>query len=191
MIQTSGELLIHPRVDEDAPDVMVRGASGEMAALSALWQDGPAVLIFLRHLGCTFCREQVAQLQGEADAFGRCGARLALITVGSPDDTARFCQERGLETDFVCLSDAGKQAYQAYGLSRGNVRSLLMSPHLYARGFQAALHGHFVGMPKGDPFQMPGVFIVDTGGVVRYAHRHKDAADNPPNADLLAVLQTL
>ena len=183
---------LHPLLGEAAPDVLVaRVPDAAEFTLAALWQDGPAVLVFLRHLGCTFCREHVAQLRLDTDAFARHNARVALITVGKPDDTAHFCADRAPNATFLCLSDADKRAYQAYGLSRTTPRDLFLSPHLYARGFQATLHGHFVGMPKGDPFQMPGVFIVEPGGIVRYAHRHKDAADNPPNADLLAVLETI
>ena len=133
----------------------------------------------------------MAQLRRDNPLFEQHHARVALITIGNPDDTAHFCADRAAGVTFLCLSDPEKRAYGAYGLSRNSARELLMSPHLYARGFQNALHGHFVGMPKGDPFQMPGVFIVDTTGTVRYAHRHSDAADNPPNAHLFAALELI
>ncbi len=34
-----------------APDVTVRATDGSALVLSSLWQDGPAVLAFLRHFG--------------------------------------------------------------------------------------------------------------------------------------------
>jgi peroxiredoxin len=148
------------------------------------------VLVFLRHSGCAFCREQVAQLQRDEARFARLGVTIGLITVGKPEDTARFCADRDLHPPFVCLSDHERAGYHAYGLSRGRPHELL-APRVFARGFQAALHGHFQGLPKGDPFQMPGIFIVDTTGTVRYAHRSADAADNPSNAEIFAVLDRI
>ena len=35
---------------------------------------------------------------------------------------------------------------------------------------------------------MPGVFVIDRSGVIRYAHRNKDVADNPPNDELLDAI---
>lgn len=130
-------------------------------------------------------------MRHEQAEYVRRGATIGLVTVGNPEETSRFCEDRMLDGPFVCLSDPEKRAYGLYGLSRSNAKELLFSPHLYARGLQAALHGHFVGMPKGDPFQMPGVFIVDEGGWVRFAHRHRDAADNPSNTILLTTLDRI
>lgn len=133
----------------------------------------------------------MAQLRHEQAEFTRWNATIGLITVGKPEETARFCEDRKLESPFVCLSDPEKRAYAQYGLNRGRAKELLLSPHLYARGLQAALHGHFGGMPKGDPFQMPGVFVVDTLGCLQYVHRHRDAADNPSNSVVLTIFKRI
>ncbi len=184
-------LLPSPTVGEPAPGISVlHAATGESYALPRLWQTGPAVLLFLRHLGCTFCRELVSQLRQDVTRFCERGVTLALINVADTKQTNLFCAERDLGLPFLCLSDPQRSAFTAYGLSRVGPLELF-TPHVVARGIQATLHGHFVGMPKGDLFQMPGVFIVDTEGIVRYAHRSKDMSDNPPNADLFAVLDTL
>jgi len=181
----------HPIVGEAAPLIDVRCAEdGSAYALADLWQKGPAVVVFLRHFGCAFCQEHIAQLRRDLDRFQQYGANIGLLTVTPPANAKQFCEDRDLTTSFTCLCDPAKNAYHAYDLSRGTSYELL-SPHVIARGLQATLHGHFNGRPKGDPFQMPGVFIVDQGGIVRYVHRHKDAADNPPNAELLAVLKEL
>lgn len=179
-----------PQTGDPAPVVTIRREDGNTLALSQLWQEGPAVLVFLRYFGCTFCREHIAQLRHDEARFHELGATIALITLGTPEASAEFCTSRAPEDIFVCLSDTEKEAYRAYGLRRAETAELL-SPHVWARGMQNMLHGYFAGMPKGDVYQMPGVFIVDREGIVRYAHRHKDAADNPPNAELLDVLAVL
>ena len=183
---------IRPTIGDCAPDAMVSVAiDAPPILLSSVWKEGPALLVFLRHLGCIFCREHVAMLRADQGTFERLHTRVALVTLNTPNSTINFCEDRVPNATFVCLSDQTKQAYQAYGLSRTNTRDLLLSPHIYSRGFQAALHGHFNGIPTVDPFQMPGVFIVDQSGIIRYAHRHKDAADNPSNSTLIEVLEAL
>jgi peroxiredoxin len=180
-----------PQVGEPAPDIrVVRADDGSAFALSQLWQDGPAVLVFLRHLNCMFCREQVAQLYRDKERFAEAGAVVALITFRPAAEAAAFCTSRGVDDSFVCLSDPETAAYQAYGLARGT-HAEVFNAHVAARGLRALLQGHLAGMPKGDAYQMPGVFIVDRQGILRYAHRHKDIADNPTNYAMLNVLDTL
>lgn len=43
----------------------------------------------------------------------------------------------------------------------------------------------------GDVFQMPGTFIIDSEGIVRYARYSRHVADHPPTADLITALGTL
>lgn len=179
-----------PQVGEPAPDVTMRRDDGSEFTLSQLWQNGPAVLVFLRYFGCTFCREHIAQLRHDEARFRELETTIALISLGTPEATAEFCASRASEEIFICLSDMEKQAYRAFGLRRVDMAHL-MTPHVWARGIQNMLHGYFAGMPKGDINQLPGVFIIDREGIIRYAHRHKDASDNPPNAELLDVLASL
>ena len=181
----------HPQVGEAAPEVIVTNAgTQEPFALASLWSERPAVLVFLRHLGCMFCREYTAQLQEDLAAFQKYEAKIALINFETAEATHKFCDARSLVPSFVCLSDTERNAYRAYNLSRITAGELF-APHVWARGFQAALHGHLASIPKGDPFQMPGVFVVDTSGIIQFAHRNKDAADNPPNEMVLSVLRDL
>jgi peroxiredoxin len=178
----------HLNPGDAAPDVPVSLAeTGESLSLARLWQDGPAVLVFLRHLGCVFCREHVAELRKITDRFIESHATVGLITTGQASDTAEFCAERSLQNPFVCLCDPDRAAYRAFGLAKCTSGDFYTA-HVWRRAFQATLHGHILGMPKGDPYQMPGVFVIDRTGVVRYSHYYKDASDNPPNADLLAAL---
>ena len=180
-----------PVIGEKAKDRVITNAeTGAPYPLSNLWSEGPGILVFLRHLGCAFCREHISQLQQDFDRFEALGATLGLITVAQPEDTLAFSRDRNLLDHYVCLSDPEKQAYLAYGLSRTSVTGLLTA-NVFARGFQATLHGHLSGLPKGDPFQMPGLFIVDQEGFIQYAHRSKDASDNPSNASLFEVLERI
>ncbi len=176
-------------VNSRAPEAEVFDPyTGKTVLLSSLWQQNRAMLVFLRHLGCTFCREQVSELRDALPEFAQRKVTMGLITLNSAAETARFCQERLLQNvPAVCLADPDRNAYRAYGLARG-ITAGIFTPHVFARGIQSTLHGHFSGVPHADPFQMPGVFLVDSTGLLQYAYRAQDASDNPPVRQLLEVL---
>jgi AhpC/TSA antioxidant enzyme len=76
------------------------------------------------------------------------------------------------------FSDQAKELYQAFGLERGNL-SQLFSIKTFTRGFEALRNGgHFVGKPVGDVWQMPGVFLVYKGEILR-SFKHESAGDIP------------
>ncbi len=178
-----------PEVGDNAIDVTVYSSkNGEPIQLASFWQGESAVLVFLRHLACSFCREQVTDLLACSDDFVKLRTRVVLVTVNRWEETSKFCKDRNLVDPFICVSDPDRTAYHAYSLSRGHT-SQIFSPHVMARGVNAMLHGHFNGIPKADPFQMPGVFAVNARGIVIFAHRHRDASDNPDVEQILRAIE--
>ena len=130
------------------------------------------------------------QLRDDRERFERAGARVVLIGLGPHTRARLFCDER--HVPFECLSDPTQEAYRAYGLGRGrNVQ--LFGPQLLLRYARAVLRRDVDGARlSGDDYrQMPGVFVIDRGGVIRYAHRNRDVADNPTNEDLLQALASI
>lgn len=120
--------------------------------------------------------------------FERRNARVALVTMASAEDTAGFCE--GADVPFTCLADPDREAYRAFGLERGGISELL-GPRNWTRGVKAVLEGHVQGATVGDPRQMPGAFVFDGDGVVRYAHYAREVSDNPSNDELFEVLDAL
>ena len=136
-----------------------------------------------------FCQEHVAQLRDDRESFDRAGARVLLIGQGSSRRAARFCRDRAVPFD--CLTDPEREAYRAYGLKTGTLRELA-PPRLAGRYVKANLRRETRQGPlSGDVRQMPGTFVIDTAGVVRFAHRNRDSADNPPNDVVLRALEDL
>lgn len=122
-------------------------------------------------------RDDYSKFQGK-------GAEIAVITQGKPRETAGLC--RSHEVQFQCLSDPERDAYRAYGLERGSFAQV-MSPRILLKGTLSAIRGNW-GRQVGDVFQMPGTFVIDRNGVIRYCHRNRDAADNPSNDEVLAAI---
>jgi hypothetical protein len=147
------------------------------ATLEQLSADSPTLVIFLRHTGCMFCREALADLSRQRAAIEATGARLALVHMSQPlSATLRF--ERYSLGDVHRYRDPECILYRAFGLQRGSFRQLF-GLWVWCRGIVAAvLRGHGVGRGEGDWCQMPGVFLLDHGRVVA-EHRAATAADRP------------
>lgn len=107
--------------------------------------------------------------------------------MGTSEQAAAFRARQQLP--FCCLADAERVAYQAYGLPRGTVGAVA-GLGMWAAGWKALLR-HGVGKVIGDPYQLPGSFVIDTRGTIRHAHRAVSSADWTSNEELIALLNTL
>lgn len=171
-------------VGQQAPDVLVRDCQGQEVRLSTLWKDQPAVLFFLRHLGCPCTGEQAAAIRQDAPRFRAAGARVTAITLGPAEAAVKLFAPS--EASVSVLVDAEQRAYQAYGLGRGGWWELA-GPQVWPTALKAILRGR-VGRPSGDVRQLAGAFLVDRQGVIRYAHRASHSADFPDHEAMLAQL---
>jgi peroxiredoxin len=137
----------------------------------------PALLVFLRHAGCTFCREALADIALSRSHIEGLGVRIVLVHMG---DTAELepllAIHKMLDIDRIC--DANQELYKAFGLKQGSFTQLF-GPKVWWRGFRAGLlAGHGLGKPVADSSQMPGVFLLERGIIAR-RFRHRSAADRP------------
>lgn len=150
----------------------------------AMSQDQPILLVFLRHFGCTFCREALKDLSDKILEIDRHGAKLVLVHMSDQETSKKYFSKYQLR-NVESVSDPSCAFYQAFGLTKGTARQLF-GLHSWIRGFQAGvIDGHGVGYQQlGDGFQMPGVFVIREGKV-RGKFIHKLAGDRPSYIDLL------
>jgi hypothetical protein len=96
----------------------------------------------------------------------------------SPEELARTMFTRYGLQDVLRISDPSRRLYAAFGLERGTIGQLF-GLKVWVRGFYACLlAGHRLGRVVGDGMQMPGVFLIHRGQIVR-SFRHRTAADRP------------
>lgn len=171
-----------------SPEIMrmaLRARTQEGMTLDEMSRRWPTLLVFLRHAGCTFCREALADIARQRASIEEQGARVVLIHMSSEEKAAPFFEKYGLG-NLPRISDPKATVYRAFGLGRGGLRSLF-GPKVWFRGFQAGIvAGHGVGKLEGDGFQMPGVFLLFHGEVLR-AYRHQSAADRPDYAGMASI----
>ncbi len=168
--------------EELAERAIVRtpGAAGESdATLAARSRSRPLLLVFLRHAGCTFCREAVRDVLARRAAIESAGAEPVLVHMGTPEEGDRFLERLGARA-IARISDPERVLYHAAGLERGTFGELF-GPRNLVRAIAAARHG--VGYAIGDPLQMPGTALVRDGRPIR-VHRHRFAGERPDYATL-------
>jgi hypothetical protein len=151
-------------------------------SLVQLSMQRPVLVTFLRHSGCTFCREALADLSSARKAIAGTGLQLALVHMSSEQDGATLAAHYQL-ADVERFSDPQQLLYRAFELNRGRFHQLL-GPAIWWRGFLAAIVArHGFNRIDGDGFQMPGVFVLDRGQIVA-SYRHQTAADRPDYAEI-------
>jgi peroxiredoxin len=129
----------------------------------------------------------VAQLRRREAAFTRLGARVVLVGLGTVRETEIF--KTRFDVPFDMLSDPQRRLFKAFELRRGTPSELL-SVGTVVKGLSAMFRGYRMGAPQGDVNQLPGVFVIDTAGSVRFSHYARDASDHPDPAVILEVLRT-
>jgi peroxiredoxin len=167
---------------ERAEDVMKALRTSDGRTVWDASQESPLLLVLLRHMGCTFCREAMAELAEKRGEIERSGARIVLVHMSPESDAKAMTGRYGLG-DVMQVSDVQRRLYRSLELGRGSLWQLF-SPVVWWRGFMAAIvRGHGVGKLEGDGFQMPGVFLIHRGRVVK-AFRHRHASDQPDYCEL-------
>ena len=127
----------------------------------------------------------MAQLRLKKHDFDQAGAQVALVGMGTPEETSAF--ELKFNIPFPLISDPKQRLYRAYGLKQVSAIELL-SPSIAFKGILAMTKGHGIGVPIGDVRQLPGVFIINTEGRIVYSYFSSDPSDHPdPDTTLKAL----
>ena len=165
----------------------VLDSDGSTVRLGSLWSDRPAVVVWLRHFGCLFCREQTAEFRARAQDIQRGGARLAFIGNGGVRHAGAFRDEFCPEC--TVLTDPELTSYRLIGARGGIVNTL--GPQAWAAGIRAFRRGARQEKTQGHPFQQGGVLVVTPDQRVVYSYLSKAAGDHPPVDDVIAALPAL
>jgi peroxiredoxin len=125
-------------------------------------------------------------LRDDRERFERAGAGIVLIGLGSAEQAAAFCVRRGVPYD--CVVSPDRSAHRSFGLRRGNFDAVA-GPRVWLPWLRNQLGEKHQGrFGQGDVAQLPGTFVVDRGGIIRYAHRGIRSNDNPSNDEVLRAL---
>ncbi len=150
------------KVGEPAPDFSLAAADGKTYRLADLRGHKPLVLVVFRGLWCIYCRMQLGDLQDHLAEFHNLGAEVWAVSSTDPvDKLATYTQVRGVT--FPLLADPGLAVTNRYGALNAASRNMAY----------------------------PATFVIDRGGIVRYARVDVDFTKRPPMSDLLGFLKGL
>lgn len=138
-------------------------------SIAELSRQSPVLLMLVRHFGCTFCREAMADLSEQQSALAERSVTPVVVHQSDVERGRAFLIKYGLNNVYQ-ISDPEKHLYRGLGLPRGSFTQLFGLSSILA-GLGAAKHG--VGKLEGDGFQMPGAFVIRDGKIVEtygYAH---------------------
>jgi peroxiredoxin len=172
--------------NDPAPDLALPDTTGAVVALASLWDQQPLLLAFLRHFGCTECLSLMAQLVEGQARLAAAGLAVAVVTQGTAEATAEFARERA--PGLRLLADPERKAYEAYGLERGSLYQVLLSPKVWQGVARSRQRGIKPQMPPPgqDVRQLSGTFVIGPDGRVRLPFYYDHIADHPPLELLLA-----
>ena len=179
-----------------APDLtLLEARSGETMPLSRLWADGPALLLFWRHFGCSCGRDRAERLRRELPDYVAAGATVALIGQGEPDRTLVYASANELPDAVTLLCDPDEDAYRAYGLLEGGPAEVLFDapdPYLTCQpevGAAMAAERLALARPNVDnPWLLPGEFVVGPDGRLATTYRFQFCEHwIDPRANLAAI----
>jgi hypothetical protein len=121
-------------------------------------------------------------------AFGSLGLEVRFVVIGDREKADQFCGLYGAAAR--CIADPDKSSYAAMGLESYNLLKLFTDPELKKRRKEnnaAGFKQNWGETKLKDSAQLPGVALIDRGGVVRWIYRGKHPGDLPTMNALLDV----
>jgi len=175
-----------PRSREEVAAALVVVTTESGANLLGLAEASPVLLIFLRHFGCSFCRQTISDISDLSGEMQERGVRPVFVHLGTPAIAKAHFDYYGL-SDVERVHDPQARLYQhpVFGLERESAASQLFKPAVIAGWLKGAIFKHGIGTIQSDGEQMPGIFFLRGLEIVR-EHVHKTIADEVDYRALMA-----
>lgn len=135
----------------------------------------PTLLVFLRHFGCLFCREMVSDLRSAVERFSDFPPIL-YVYQGTISDGEHFFAR--YHPGAVAIADLQKRLYEAFGIKRATFAQGF-GPMVWPCAIRAVRKGNGIGRPVGDPWMLPGMFLIHPDQKITWSHPFKHVADHP------------
>lgn len=157
-------------------------------SLAELSSEKPVFLVLLRHAGCTFHREALADLKTALPRIEEAGVRLAIVHMGRGENRVESRDNRYDLRGVAHFADPERRLYRWLDLPRGRLGQLFGWKE-FSRGAKACLlERHGVGALKGDGLQLGGMALVSDGQVV-WKRALGSASERPDYVAELAAAQ--
>jgi len=150
------------KVGDSIPDVTLRTVDNQKVKLRTLVAEKPSVLIFFRGGWCPFCNAQLGSLVGIERELNKEGVQLIAIGMDQPSKLRETMQHD--KVDYTLLSDSDASAVKAFGIAYKVDDGTLARMKSLNVDLDAATGNSEHILPH------PSVFVVNTSGIIRFAH---------------------
>lgn len=158
----------------DVQKLALRARTTSGITLAELSSSSPILLVFSRTVFCGSFRRTIRDLASYRQQIEATGVRIVLVYMDHSPEVFACLNEVGLEM-IDRVEDTRKTVYRAFGLGRANLISatiLIFCWHTFKNRILRFFDS------SGDWFQMPGVFLVFHGEVLR-SFIHQSPTDRP------------
>ncbi len=161
--------------------------SQDGTSLAELSNRQPVLVLFLRHSGCTFCREALSEIQMQRHKIESEGVQIAFVHM-EDEEHGKQLFERYDVADLPRISDPEQVLYRAFEIGLGRF-SQLMNFNVFWKGFLSAIvKGHGFSKVRSNVFRMPGTFLIHNEKILA-RHIAKDPSDHPDYGNLASDIK--
>lgn len=154
--------------------------------LAEMSERSPVLVVFLRHSGCPFCRQTLAELARIRQQFEATKTALVIVHQDNPERGGAWIQKYDLG-QCEQISDPDRHLYHEFELGKANYWDLL-GPHTWWAGFKASiLQMHGVTRIVGDIQQLTGAFLIHHNQLIK-SFRQKYSSDQPDFASMVCEI---
>jgi hypothetical protein len=144
------------------------------AAPDGLAGGRPAVVVFLRHVGCPFAEATMRDMRAAAERSPN--VEWIAVSQGTAAATDRWCEAIGGCGGVRVIVDPAR--FAAWGIGRSSMGHFMGRRSLASVG-RLAREGIRNRHPSGSRWRPAAAFAVDAGGVVRWRHLPAHAGELP------------
>jgi peroxiredoxin len=164
-----------PTVGQPAPSFKLPSAQGPEVSLDDYRARKKVIVWFTKGMACVFCRQHMSQLARAYDEIRKRDAEVLEIAPSTPEKGRLYASRYKLPFPYLCdPDDEARQKWQIAQRSRGPawyvgglVGGLTVKPPANEYGNEPPGFGEIPKLLRDDDM---GFFIVDRGGIVRYAY---------------------
>lgn len=163
---------------------IVLSETGEQVKFANLWKNQTTLFIFLRHFACIACRAHAVQIWQDREKYEKNGTKIVFIGNGNYQYIQYFKEDLKI-VGATIYTDPTLESFQAIGFKRGFLAAL--GPRSLANGLKLFTQGHkqiITTKNTGDHWQLGGVIVVKSNGVVAYHYISQALGDFPPENDV-------
>jgi hypothetical protein len=145
----------------------------------------PAVVAFLRHVGCPFAEATVRHMA--ALSAKQPGIDFIAVTHSREQPSRRWCDAFGGAAGVQIVSDPDRARYAAWGVGLSDRKHFAGAKSMAAlrRLLDEGIHNRWA---SGNRWQAAATFGVDPAGGLRWRHLPRHAGDLPPLDDAVTAL---